>query len=153
MDLFEENRSQQSASNMGKSTSQILMKNPIFRGLKKFLLKDQQIKNVLSQKNTLMDIVNKIKPLETLCHPTKVRFRDLMQMQMITQDCTIPLSDVQNGDLIYIEKGCLEVCFESMSYQAFDGGGQSPAQEQQPGDAEVLEDTAKPREGSKTIKK
>lgn len=101
------------------------MKNPIFRGLKKFLLKDQSIKNVLAQKNTLMDIINRIKPLQTLCQPTKARFRNLMQMQMIKQDGTIPLSDVQNGDLIYIEKGCLEVHFESMSYQAFDGQGLS----------------------------
>lgn len=41
-----------------------------------------------------MEIVNKIKPLQTLCQPTKNRFRNLMQMQEVEIEGTIPVTDV-----------------------------------------------------------
>lgn len=105
---------------MGASVTQILLKNPLIRGIKKFLLKDQTIKDLVIQKNVLMDIVNQIKPLQNLCQPSKIRIRNMMKMYQIQEDVCIPLTDKFYGDLIYIEKGCLEICFENVHYDQID---------------------------------
>lgn len=39
-------------------------------------------------------------------------------MQRIKEGLKIPLTDIQHGDLIYVEQGTLEICFENMSYSA-----------------------------------
>lgn len=78
LDFFDEETVNKQKGTIGRSTGQILMKNPILRGLKKFLMKDQQIKNVLSEKERLLEIIQDIKPLQTLCLPTQLRFRSRM---------------------------------------------------------------------------
>jgi len=67
-----------------------------------------------------MDIVNQIKPLQNLCQPSKIRIRNMMKMYQIQEDVCIPLTDKFYGDLIYIEKGCLEICFENVHYDQID---------------------------------
>ena len=64
---------------VGKTSAQIMMKNPIFHGIKKFLLQDKAVRKYVCSIKELDHIVEKIDSLKILAAPSKKRARGMMQ--------------------------------------------------------------------------
>lgn len=59
------------AIHTGRASKQILMKNQIAQSLKKVIMKDTNIKNVVSSNKQLDDIIQETESLKGLCAPVR----------------------------------------------------------------------------------
>lgn len=66
---------QEPKRHLGKTQKQILKKNPLFSGIKKFIMKNDQIKSVAQINNELGQIIETIPTISPLCQPTKAKLR------------------------------------------------------------------------------
>ena len=57
-----------------------MMKNPIIQNIKKSLIKNAKIKDIVASAKHLEDIINKIEPFKSLCGPTKQRLRQNIKL-------------------------------------------------------------------------
>jgi hypothetical protein len=60
---------------MGRTTKQIMMKNPIIQGIRKTLFKSSKIKEIVATAKQIESLVNDIDAFKNLCGPTKTRLR------------------------------------------------------------------------------
>ena len=65
---------------VGKTSKQIMMKNPLMMGIKKYIMKDNSIKRIVADYKLLDQIIEKIGCLAELAAPSKRRLRAHMQM-------------------------------------------------------------------------
>ena len=104
-----------------------MMKNPIFHGIKKFLLQDKAVRKYVCSIKELDHIIDKIDSLKVLAAPTKKRARGMMQAlehysdhsdgtgQDDDQVIILDVKDRINPDMIFVIKGTLHVCLSEIN--------------------------------------
>mmetsp|Transcript_21189 Transcript_21189/g.32836 ORF Transcript_21189/g.32836 Transcript_21189/m.32836 type:complete len:130 (-) Transcript_21189:311-700(-) len=77
--------------------------------MKKYLMKDKEIRKVVTTNKHLMQIIDKIDSLQGLCNPSKTRLRTLLTISEADPGTSIPIGDPIQTDLIFVVSGTLHM--------------------------------------------
>lgn len=96
----------------GKTTKQILLKNSIVQSLRKVIMKDTNIKNIVSSIKQIEDIISETDTFKNLCQPARNHLRDKMVIKQIDEGDHLQVMDPIHLDFIFVNYGVIKVTLE-----------------------------------------
>ena len=93
-----------------------MMRNPLLAGVKKFILKDKSIKNLVLNSKIIEKAIEKIEGLARLAEPTKRKVKNLLETKESTQfNQRLEVHDDINIDMYYVLEGNIRFTFKPLS--------------------------------------
>jgi hypothetical protein len=100
---------------VGKTPKQLMLRNSLLVGVKKFIMKDSNIKSLVQNFKIIDKAIENIDGLSRLAEPTKRRVRTHMEIKSAPEGMFFKVHDCIHIDLYYVIEGSLKFKFKPLA--------------------------------------